>query len=105
MASATVDINELLEVRDGFRDGRPCLKGTGITVHTIAADYLSGATPAEILEDFPHASMAGVMAALAYYEKHRATVDADFERDEREGDALVRAQEAAWDRSTQSQAR
>jgi uncharacterized protein (DUF433 family) len=84
MATATIDINELLEVREGFRQGRPCLRGTGITVHTIAADYLDGATPAQILEDFPHATIAGIMAALAYYEAHREEVDADFERDYRE---------------------
>lgn len=84
MATATVDINELLEVREGFRQGRPVIRGTGITVHTLAACYAMGSTPQEILDDFPRATMAGVMAALAYYEKHRAEVDADFERDEAE---------------------
>ena len=91
MGAATIDINELLEVRAGFRDGRPCLKGTGITVHTVAADYLTGATLAEILEDFPHATMAGIMAALAYYEKHRAAIDRDFERDHHEALESARA--------------
>ena len=102
MTTATVDINELLEVREGFREGRPCLRGTGITVHTIAADYLTGATPAEILEDFPRATMAGVMAALAYYEKHKAEIDADFDADDRWGDERVAEQERSWAAANQN---
>ena len=82
MAAATIDINELLEVRDGFRQGRPLIRGTGITVHTIAACYSSGLTPQEILHDFPQLTMAGVLAALTYYEKHRLDVVADLDRDE-----------------------
>ena len=45
--------------------GRPCLRGTGITVHTIAAHHLQGMTPDEILDGFPHATLSGIHAALA----------------------------------------
>lgn len=83
MATATVDLNELLEVREDFREGRPCLRGTGITVHTIAAHRLLGMSPEEILEGFPRATLAGIHAALAYYYAHREQVDADFDEDER----------------------
>jgi uncharacterized protein (DUF433 family) len=100
VATATVDLNELLEVREDFRDGRPCLRGTGITVHTIAAHRLQGMTPEEILDGFPRATLAGIHAALAYYYAHREQVDADFDEDERIGEELIAEQERSmpWTR-------
>ena len=83
MAAATIDIQQLLESRPGFRQGRPCLRGTGITVHTIAAYHSAGESAEELLADFPHASLATIHAALAYYYEHRAEIDADLIEDER----------------------
>lgn len=97
MTVATIDIDELLTARQGFRSGRPCLNGTGITVHTIVADHQQGRTPGEILEDFPHASLAGIHAALAYYYAHREEIEADFEADRLWGEEQIAAQEGKWE--------
>jgi uncharacterized protein (DUF433 family) len=45
MCDETDPLAGMLVVREGFRDGRPCIAGTGITVHTIAAQHLQGMTP------------------------------------------------------------
>jgi uncharacterized protein (DUF433 family) len=82
----------MLVVREGFRDGRPCIAGTGITVHTIAAQHLQGMTPDEILDGFPRAGRAGVYAALAYYFAHEREIEADFEADESWGEEMIRLQ-------------
>ncbi|MBE0608960.1 MAG: DUF433 domain-containing protein [Dehalococcoidia bacterium] len=97
MAAGVVDIDRLLEVRPGFRGGRPCLRGTGITVHTIAAHHLQGMSPEEILDGFPQASLAGIHAALAYYYVHSAEVDADSSNDRVLGDQAIERQEREWD--------
>jgi uncharacterized protein (DUF433 family) len=97
MAAGVVDIDRLLEVRPGFRDGRPCLRGTGITVHTIAAHHLQGMSPEEILDGFPQATLAGIHAALAYYYAHRTEVDADAANDLALGEQERERQEREWD--------
>lgn len=99
MTTATIDIGDLLYVKEGFREGRPCLRGTGITIHTVVAAHLTGLTADEIFADLPHLTLAGIHAALAYYYAHRAAVDADFEADVAWGDEQIRAQESEWDGS------
>ena len=91
MSLATIGLDELLYTREGFRQGRPCLAGTQITVHTIIAQHLMGMTTDDILADFPHASLAGIYAALAYFFKHREQVMSEFEEDERWGEEQARA--------------
>jgi uncharacterized protein (DUF433 family) len=81
MATATIDIGELLESREGVWSGRPCIKGTRTTVHLVAAHHLQGMTVEEILDGFPRASLAGIHAALAYYHAHKAEIDADLDED------------------------
>ena len=90
MAAATIDIGELLESREGVWSGRPCLKGTRTTVHTIAAHHLQGMTPEEILDGFPRSSLASIHAALAYYHAHKAEVDRDLDDDAAFGEEAAR---------------
>ena len=97
MGAGVVDIDRLLEVRPAIREGRPCLRGTGITVHTIAAHHLQGMSPEEILEGFPQASLAGIHDALAYYYANREQVDADAANDRALGEQEIERQEREWD--------
>lgn len=46
--------------------GEPVLKGTRVTLRTVLASLAEGATPEEILKDFPTLSMEDVRAAIAF---------------------------------------
>jgi len=46
--------------------GRPCIRGMRIRVTDILGMLASGATQAEILEDYPYLEAADITAALDY---------------------------------------
>jgi uncharacterized protein (DUF433 family) len=46
--------------------GKPCLRGMRVTVGTIVGLIASGATPEEILEDYPYLDREDITAALSY---------------------------------------
>lgn len=46
--------------------GKPCLRGMRVTVGTIVGLIASGATPEEILEDYPYLEREDITAALSY---------------------------------------
>jgi len=50
--------------------GKPCIKGTRITVETILEMLGSGMTPAEIITDFPTLDEVKIRAALMYAATH-----------------------------------
>ena len=83
MATIT-DIGSLIERTPEIRGGRPCLAGTGISVHRIVGWYKLGWTPEEIVTQFPHLSLAQVHAALAYYHANRDLIEAEIAADDAE---------------------
>ncbi len=93
VANPPTNIGNLIFSKPGFRDGRPCLTGTGTTVHTIVAAYLEGLSPEELLAEFPHLDLSRIHAALAYYHANKAQVDADFEHNRKLGEKLAAAKE------------
>ena len=46
--------------------GKPCVRGTRITVELILRKLGAGRTPAEIVEAYPHLSDEDVRAALEF---------------------------------------
>ncbi len=46
--------------------GKPCIKGTRISVEFILELFASGATREDILHSYPHLPAAGVEEALRY---------------------------------------
>jgi uncharacterized protein (DUF433 family) len=46
--------------------GKPCIRGMRIRVVDILDNLAGGATPQEILEDFPELEAEDITAALAY---------------------------------------
>lgn len=46
--------------------GKPCIRGMRVTVGTIVGLIASGATPQEILDDYPYLEPADISAALSY---------------------------------------
>lgn len=78
----STSLDNLIISTSNIRNGRPCIAGTGITVHRIAIWYRLGHSAEEIAREYPHLSLQGVYAALAYYHADRQTIDADIEADE-----------------------
>ncbi|HZF11042.1 MAG TPA: DUF433 domain-containing protein [Thermoanaerobaculia bacterium] len=48
------------------RGGKPCIKGTRITVYDILEYLAGGMTEAEILDDFPSLGKEDIRAVLAF---------------------------------------
>jgi uncharacterized protein (DUF433 family) len=46
--------------------GKPCIRGMRVTVGTIVGLIASGATPEEILADYPYLEAEDIPAALSY---------------------------------------
>ena len=57
---------DYIEIRPGVRAGKPCFKGTRITVYDVL-EYLAGEmTEDELLHDFPELTPNHISAARAY---------------------------------------
>ena len=76
------NLDSLLTEDPNIRNGRPRIAGSGITVHRIAIWYRLGHSAEEIARQYPHLSLEGVYAALAFYHANRDAIDADIEADE-----------------------
>ncbi len=87
MVTAT-DISTLIERDPQIRNGRPCLAGTGVTVHRVVLWYKLGLTPEEIGERIGHLSLAQVHAALAFYHANQDQIEREISADETEAEAL-----------------
>jgi uncharacterized protein (DUF433 family) len=46
--------------------GKPCIRGMRVTAGTIVGLIASGATPEEILADYPYLEREDITAALSY---------------------------------------
>jgi uncharacterized protein (DUF433 family) len=61
-----MDYKEFIEINPAVRFGRPCIKGTRISVYDVLGWMASGMTIDEILVDFPQLTKEQVLACLAY---------------------------------------
>ena len=57
---------ERITITPGVRGGKPCIRGTRITVYDILEYLAGGMTEAEILADFPSLTSEDIRAALAF---------------------------------------
>jgi uncharacterized protein (DUF433 family) len=57
---------DYISIDPNIRFGKPCVKGTRITVYDVLGYLASGMTEADILEDFPQLSLASIRACLAF---------------------------------------
>jgi uncharacterized protein (DUF433 family) len=80
----SVDIGSLIVSDPDIRHGRPCITGTGITVHRVAIWYRLGYSPEEVARKYGHLTEAQVYAALAYYHANRDQIETEIAADEAE---------------------
>jgi uncharacterized protein (DUF433 family) len=55
-----------IAVDPGVRSGKPCIRGTRITVYDVLEYLAGGMSEAEILADFPDLTRDDVRACLAF---------------------------------------
>jgi len=60
--------------------GKPCIRGMRVTVGTIVGLIASGATPKEILADYPYLEAEDIPAALSYAAWRAEEIDVPLAR-------------------------
>ena len=66
MTETTVTLPERIAIDPRVMVGKPCIKGTRITVELIVHMIRDGNSFADILEDYPHLTKQDIEAALDY---------------------------------------
>jgi uncharacterized protein (DUF433 family) len=61
-------------------DGVLHVGGTRVTLDTIIGAFTDGATPEEIIQQYPSLDLADIYAVLGYYLRHRAEVEGYLHR-------------------------
>ena len=61
-----IDYKQMITRDAGIRFGKPCIKGTRISVYDVLSWLAAGMTFDDIIEDFPELSEAGIRACLAF---------------------------------------
>jgi uncharacterized protein (DUF433 family) len=74
-----MQFQHFIEITPGKRSGKPCIKGTRITVYDVLGWLSQGMTPQEIVEDYPELTGEQIRACLAYAaerEHHSLSINA-----------------------------
>jgi uncharacterized protein (DUF433 family) len=71
-----MDYRNYIEIDPQVRFGKPCIKGTRISVYDVLSWLSSGMTVDEILGDFPQLTKDQILACLGYSadKERKATV-------------------------------
>ena len=78
-----MSIQQHIESSPDLSSGRPRVAGTRVRVQDIVACHeFQGMTADEIVDGYPHITLADVYAALAYYHDHRDEIRGHMKQDE-----------------------
>jgi uncharacterized protein (DUF433 family) len=72
---ASTDYRYLKRV-PGVRGGNTIVEGTRIGVHDVVGLIINGSSVDDVVRSFPDLKRSQVYECLAYYEDHRAEIDA-----------------------------
>ncbi len=61
-----MNLLERISIDPGVRFGKPCVRGTRLTVGDVLGAMATGTTEAELLLDFPQLCHEDVLACLAF---------------------------------------
>lgn len=64
--------------------------GTRVSLDSILVEYLNGASPEQIFDSFPSVSLADIHATIAYFLRHRETIEAYLAEQRIEADKIER---------------
>ena len=86
--SLVKDIGQLIDRSPKVRNGRPCIAGTGISVHRIVGWYKLGFSPEQMVDRIGHVSLAQIHAALAYYHANQDEIESDIATEQADAERL-----------------
>lgn len=78
------------------RDGMLLVGNTRVTLDTVVGAFSDGATPEEIVQQYPSLDLADVYAVLGYYLRHRAEVDLYLHRRQQQAQQVRQQNEARF---------
>ena len=61
-----MDYRDIITVEPGKRSGKPCIRGTRMTVYDVLSYLAAGMSYEEVLEDFPDLTREDILACLAF---------------------------------------
>jgi uncharacterized protein (DUF433 family) len=61
-------------------EGEPIIVGTAVRVRILVEYWREGTSPEELIEAFPHLTLAQVFDALSYYQDHQPEINALIEQ-------------------------
>jgi uncharacterized protein (DUF433 family) len=73
------------------------VRGTRITLETVIAAFQEGATPEEIVQQYPTLNLGDVYYLLGYYLRHTSEVDAYLQQRKARAQSLRRENEQRFD--------
>lgn len=56
----------IITIDPNIRFGKPCIRGTRITVYDVLGWMAAGMSPDQIISDYPELTMEDIKACLAY---------------------------------------
>jgi uncharacterized protein (DUF433 family) len=71
-----MDYSQIITMEPGKRNGKPCVRGTRITVVDVLEYLASGMSHEEILQDFPQLTETDILACLAFAAERERKLDA-----------------------------
>lgn len=77
-------------------DGVMRVRGTRVTLETVVAAFIEGATAEEIAQQYPSVSLADIYQVIGYYLRHSAELESYFARRQRDAGETRRANESSW---------
>ena len=65
-----MDYSKIITIEPGKRSGKPCIRGTRMTVTDVLEYLAGGMSEQEILADFPDLTAEDIRACLAFAPEH-----------------------------------
>ena len=93
---STVVVSEAVPLRTDAQ-GVMRVGGTRVTIDTVVTAFRLGATPEEIVHQYPSLPLADVYAVIAYYLRHRTEVDSYVRQRELQAEIIREQDEAELD--------
>ena len=69
-----MDLLDRITVNPAIRFGKPCVRGTRLTVGDVLGTLAAGSSESELLEDFPQLTHEDVLACMAFAAEREHTL-------------------------------